>query len=218
MALEQMDLWAKIVRAEESIKNLDAEITQYLASDPKPYRIVGELHNDDREYGFTAYSDPVPLRFSIIAGEIVHHLRSALDHVIWAMATRNNRNPRNRIQFPICDTPPKFEKALKNGIVQGVGDVAVKIIEGVQPFKSEDPRDAILYVLHDFDVTDKHKLLPVITTAAQIGEVITIGDSRGSNPPPGRIDKYCSSKCARHCSCVRARSPCLYRLFWGTQS
>ena len=118
MALEQMDLWAKIVRAEESIKNLDAEITQYLASDPKPYRIVGELHNDDREYGFTAYSDPVPLRFSIIAGEIVHHLRSALDHVIWAMATRNNRNPRNRIQFPICDTPHKFERALKNGIVQ----------------------------------------------------------------------------------------------------
>jgi hypothetical protein len=39
----------------------------------------------------------------VLAGEALHHLRSSLDHAIWAAALRNTSSPADRIQFPIYE-------------------------------------------------------------------------------------------------------------------
>ena len=67
--------WAKIERASESITNLESEIQRWAQSDPPPHRIVRGLDHKKRAYTFTAFCSPVPLRISVLAGEIVHHLR-----------------------------------------------------------------------------------------------------------------------------------------------
>lgn len=59
--------WAKVQRAKETIQALNREVAQYLGADPKPYKIVGAHHNGDMEFGFTAFADAPPLRFSVIA-------------------------------------------------------------------------------------------------------------------------------------------------------
>ena len=84
--------WAKLGRAEESIKILDQEAAALFAADPPPFKIVGEHKRDGLDYVFMAYGDPaVPLRFAVLAGEIVHHLRSSLDH--HALAVRSGNTP-----------------------------------------------------------------------------------------------------------------------------
>ncbi len=51
----------------------------------------------------------IPLRFSVLAGEIVHHLRSCLDHIVWHFsnpAYRTDERKRRYIEFPDLKDPP----------------------------------------------------------------------------------------------------------------
>lgn len=170
---------AKIARVDETLGQLRVELNDWLNSKPKPYRIVGAHHNNHCEFGFTVYGEAVPLRFSIFIGEIVHHLRSCLDHVAWSLATKNIGVPSNRIQFPICDTREKFEKAETSGTIKGVGRDAAALIRNVQPFMSSTPKNTPLYLLHQLDIHDKHRLLIVIGGAVSLGNELRIGDVPG---------------------------------------
>ena len=53
----------------------------------------------------------IPSRFGVLAGEIVHHLRSCLDHIIWELSEESyRRSPNFRfIEFPILETRPPAE-------------------------------------------------------------------------------------------------------------
>ena len=167
--------WAKIQRAEESIGNLNREITAFLSGDPPPYKIVREHQDNGLKYAFMAYAEPVPLRFSVLAGEIVHHLRSSLDHLIYALIVKGGGTPTNNNQFPIYLTPEEFDRACNSGLIKGIPRSAKKLIRSVQPYTSPTPEYTILYVVHQYDILDKHRLLVVTCTVAEIGHQIIIG-------------------------------------------
>lgn len=172
--------WAKIERADESITQLDKDLIAYLDREPKNYDVVGKFQNDFREYAFVVSGDPsIPMRFSVVAGEIVHHLRSCLDHLICALVMKNGNQPSRQHQFPICATAVSFERACKNGMIKGVGSSATKLIRSVQPYKGKKPQDTILQAIHQFDIWDKHRLLLVVNTAVHIGNEITVGVDEG---------------------------------------
>src|SRR2546423_840459 len=104
--------YAKLNRADETAKNLEAEIRAFLAENPEPYRIVGELKNENKEYVFIAFGElVVPSRFAILFGEVMYQLRTALDHLLSALVHANGGAPNDRQQFPICSTPEKFIEA-----------------------------------------------------------------------------------------------------------
>ncbi len=167
---------AKLQRAEESIHSLDQEITAFYDCDPQPYKIVGQHQNGGLEYTFVAFGDPkVPLRFSVLAGEIIHHLRSSLDHLIYALIVKNGGTPYTNNQFPICLTTKKFENACKRGLINGVSESAKQLIMNVQPYTSPTPDDTVLHVINYYDIVDKHRLLVVVTTIVKLDEKITIG-------------------------------------------
>jgi hypothetical protein len=109
--------WAKIDRAKEQVRDLDTEITALLNSGI--YTVVGENQFEGRRYVFELLGPPVPLRIAVIAGEIIHHLRSCFDHVVWALASKSGLPDTERVNFPVCETPGKFASALKNGIIKG---------------------------------------------------------------------------------------------------
>lgn len=169
-------IWAKFQRAEENINNLNIEITNFLRTLASHQKIVGEHRNDGLEYVLVAHGDTeVPLRFAVLAGEIVHHLRSCLDHLVHALVIQNGGTPTNRNQFPICSTAENFEKQCKVGRIDGVSETAKKLIMAVQPYTTPTPSDTVLAILNKYDIDDKHKLLPIVTTVVKIGEVIRIG-------------------------------------------
>jgi hypothetical protein len=167
--------WAKLDRAEESIRTLDREAMAFFNTDPAPYKIVGEHKKGGFEYVFMAYGDPaVPLRFSVIAGEIVHHLRSSLDHLVHALVVKSGNSPTKRNQFPICSTRDNFESCQKEAL-KYVPTSARKLIMAVQPYTTTTPKNTVLHVIQEYDNRDKHNLLVVVTTVVQLGQEITIG-------------------------------------------
>lgn len=167
---------AKLQRAEESIQNLGRDIEAFFGNEPKPYKIIKQHQKGGLEYAFLAAGEPeVPLRFSVLIGEVIHHLRSSLDHLLYALVIRNGQAPSRKHQFPICETKEAFENARKNGAVDGVSSAAEKLIMDVQPFTSATPDDTVLYVIHQYDIFDKHRLLVVVTAVAGLSETIHIG-------------------------------------------
>ena len=162
--------WAKLTRVLELISAIEQAERDYLNTDPPPVWVKGAHEGSD--FVFRAFGpENAPERFSVLAGEIIHHLRTCLDHVVWALATKYSGLPSGRIQFPICDKRAGFDEALKKGILRGIRAEAIKIIESVQPFTSNgSPRETILYVLHHLDIQDKHKLLLVTATAAELAK------------------------------------------------
>jgi hypothetical protein len=43
----------------------------------------------------------VPLRLSLLAGDLVHNLRSALDHAVYQLVLGDKREPTTRTQWPM---------------------------------------------------------------------------------------------------------------------
>jgi hypothetical protein len=65
---------AKIDRAREQIATLEADISTIIGSGA--YSIVGENQPERARYVFKLLGPPVPLKIAVVAGEIVHQLRS----------------------------------------------------------------------------------------------------------------------------------------------
>ena len=182
---------AKIARAEETLSGLARDVAAFLES--PPYRIVRQHQDGGLEYAFIAYGEPrPPLRFAVLAGEIIHHLRSSLDHVVHALVLRNGRTPTLTNQFPICTTAKAFQLACDRGQIKGVGASAAGLIEAAQPFTSQAPDDTILHVVGQYDNTDKHRLLVVVATIVRLGSTVNVGvdeqilaarPERGGKPP-----------------------------------
>lgn len=182
---------AKLERAYELLSSLELEVENYLSQDSSLYRLEGKHSAEGLQYDFIAFGDPTPpLRFSVITGEIIHHMRSSLDHLIHALVLQNGERPTHLHQFPICTTKKAFKNACDRGQIKGVGSVAKQIIESVQPFTTSTPDDTVLYVISQYDNVDKHRLLTVLSAVVDIGDItididesIAISESRKEKKP-----------------------------------
>ena len=185
---------AKINRAKHHIDNLDADFKKYFSV--YHHRVVGNFNANGTEYVLKAFGvQPTPA-FSVIAGEVVHHLRSSLDHLLHALIVKNPRGkPANNNQFPICITKSSFERAVKSGVIKGVSPKAWTIIERLQPHRDTEPRDAPLAILNQFSNIDKHRLLVVVTSAMAIPNLLHFGPG---NMADYEIAKFTPERWAGH--------------------
>ena len=170
---------AKIERAAENIKAFEKEVVAFIAANTNSCSIKREFRRNGREYAFIASGElVVPPRFAVIAGEIVHHLRSSLDHLICALVLKNGGVPTRKHQFPICSTEKHFEESCSRGLLKGISPVAEKLIRSVQPYTAESPDDTVLYVIQQYDNLDKHQLLIVVSTVMAIGDQISVSPKK----------------------------------------
>jgi hypothetical protein len=114
---------------------------------------------------------PVPFIFSILAAECCHHLRSALDHLVYQLVIEQTKKPPTfNSAFPIVGKGKKVKKAWRNPVqeyeaqtsrlVQDLSPNAAGLIEHFQPLKRgatyhEDP----LWILNELNNTDKHRII-----------------------------------------------------------
>jgi hypothetical protein len=152
----------RLKRADDNIRNLHAEISGFFAESEYPVipNTDGELFRKAVAYH---QGRDIPLRFSILAGEIVHHLRSCLDHITWQLSTEEQRvsHPK-RIEFPVFEKRPstKDERSSYQRKVEGFQSAtALEMIEDIQPYNSPNPSDDLLLILHKMDIVDKHREL-----------------------------------------------------------
>lgn len=114
----------------------------------------------------------VPM-YGVIVGDVVHQLRSVLDHAVWQLA----KPPIDgRTAFPIClherDAPGSFfggtDRAtgkrfnpIGTDRLRNVGRAAIDYIESVQPYRRLGVGDP-LWALNELWNSDKHRTLIVV--------------------------------------------------------
>lgn len=157
----------KLERAEENIRNLSAELSAFLKAGPDPDGASDGRKAAEEWVRFHSRRG-IPPRFAILAGEIVHHLRSCLDHLAWALSSESyRRSDGTRIAFPIFIDQPKKKGKLSSydQNIEGVRSLAArKLIEDLQPYQVAEPKDHPLAVVHELDRIDKHRNLVLVVS------------------------------------------------------
>ena len=85
--------WAKVARAKEHCDMIQSELKTFTES--HPYEIVMETHDDFIEgwVFFRIADSKMLLRWSVIVGEALSNLRSALDLMVWQLVLDNGGKP-----------------------------------------------------------------------------------------------------------------------------
>jgi hypothetical protein len=151
----------KIKRAKHHVKELESALVAF--RETCPYETGAKK---DPETGYVIHyavrvDDPGP-EVAGLAGEAIHQLRSALDHL--AAQLVRSHSPRmdiDKVSFPISDEP-KEGKAVPDTRVKGMSDEAIKAIDAIEPWKGGAGRD--LWVLHKLNNIDKHRMLVTVVS------------------------------------------------------
>ena len=176
--------WLKIGRAEEHWNILCAENKAWV--DGTPYNSSKRCNEDGSRHSFVVdeiKKHPPLDRWSLIAGDCIHNLRSTLDALVYVLAVRQSGcNPppdEKKLQFPIVDTPEGFEE--QRFRIATLGTPAQTLIERMQPYNRPHPElPPLLSLLRDFSNRDKHRLLNVVI--ANIQEVLMREEYLGDAP------------------------------------
>jgi hypothetical protein len=112
----------------------------------------------------------LPREASLVIGDIIHHLRSALDYVMWETITMGGNVPTKFISFPVRKTRRQLVDAVNGGDIKLAGaDIIDMIVNVIKPYADEGG-DTAVWALHRLDITDKHRLLiPVVKVVAVRG-------------------------------------------------
>jgi hypothetical protein len=150
----------KLKWAEEHLNYLGSVIQAFYETNPYEISVEDNPEAGQREHRVVR-AEPIPPQFALIAGDCIHNMRSALDHLIWQLVLANGNQPEDlRTEFPIWKSKAAFE-AGRPGKAKGVSEEALDILYGLQPYQGGS--DA-LWRLHRLDIVDKHRL--IITLAA----------------------------------------------------
>lgn len=168
MAAHPLDgVVAKFERAHEHLETLNAEVRAF--ADEKPHRMTGYLDPDASRYSLRiAVEREPPLRWSILVGDIVHNLRSGLDHLLWQLILVSRKRPSRGNQFPIWTKKPTTQRERQQWQrqVKGLSADILAVLKNVQPYNAGDrAKEHCFALLNALSNEDKHQL-PVASVTA----------------------------------------------------
>jgi hypothetical protein len=106
--------WAKIGNAEKQRERLTEACKDF--DDLDPFHVEAEPadHLDRTAYRLRLHR-PIPVEISLIVGDLLHNLRSALDSLVFELTTRAagrelTEKEEKACQFPISPDPDSFDK------------------------------------------------------------------------------------------------------------
>jgi hypothetical protein len=158
---------AKLMRAFDLLNQLDSMIFQYLLD--KPYDFDVTFNRPSMQYTVVVSVKPTPNSFAVVFGEVLHDLRSALDHTARLLVQAEGKEPVDggykRTTFPIFKSEPAGGVDIAPGLSRPVRDA----LAAVQPYNAADPEKDLLWRLHQMNNIDKHRLLHVTALSGNGG-------------------------------------------------
>lgn len=172
---------AKLDRAEEHLATFNDERRIWLASHAP--RIKRRWANEYTE-AFAAHDiQQPPVRLSVLIGDFAHNVRSALDHLIFALWTTNSGPPigddARKAQFPLELSNDRFKQRRRSAL-DGLSEASVGAVEQLQPYnrprgslpprrgEAWEPRSHPLWLLKQLSNIDKHRV-PPLTVVSPVG-------------------------------------------------
>lgn len=150
----------------------------------EPHPFGFDLHKmSAREYEMRVLLDsPMPPELSVLFGEWLYNLRSALDYVVWAAAVHSSRKcpppGESALQYPIYDDASTWKRNLYR--LAPLEEHHREMLLTMQPFSS-DPDGNYLGWLNRLARIDRHRTLSVST--ARIAEAEpAVGVPRDASP------------------------------------
>lgn len=162
----------KLNRAEEHYETLRQGIEAFVESDY--YETVADIDYKGRLVARLKNVKDPPTKLSVLVGDCVHNLRSALDHLAYALAAAHTVPLPERVArasaFPIFRTGPLFRgQAGGRGAahkMQGMSRGARAAIQRLQPYhRRKRPYLYLLWMLEELWNVDKHRLVHVMNAA-----------------------------------------------------
>jgi hypothetical protein len=146
---------AKTDRAEEHLEEIDAQLRIFF--NRKPYELFSEI---EAETGDKVYRvrmrENIPQHISLVAGDVIHNARSALDLMYCALVGANGKTVAESDAFPVSKSAQQFN-ARSAEIRRRIGQDAANVLQVIEPYKGGDGE--AIWRLHRLDIVDKHRLL-----------------------------------------------------------
>lgn len=154
----------KFSRAISHYDDLERESKAFLNS--RPYSVVVR-YDGGRGFFVSQFQigREVPDRLSLILGDLLANLRSALDHLAWAIACQSTppevlwskamEGKARKVAFPIAWSRDKFDGL---DVIKMLDPKAIELLETFQPYHRTETAGAI-EALHAFNNIDKHRLI-----------------------------------------------------------
>ncbi|MGB9031550.1 MAG: hypothetical protein WCC27_15625 [Acidobacteriaceae bacterium] len=154
----------KIDRAAHHIGDFNARRNIFLEKHPCRLRPHYDPQTDYTDYMVEDVTD-IDSVISLVIGDAVHNLRSALDHLATALVRDNGQLPSKQTYFPICQSFSQY-KTESLGKIKGMSVADQRGINLQKPYLGG--KDSF-WGLHRMDISDKHDL---ILTQTQCVEAI----------------------------------------------
>jgi hypothetical protein len=155
------DIRTRLQLAAERLSQLGEESESYLAYARQ--RGSGGMTPETSLATITVHPlDPPSPRLAALAGEVVYHLRSALDFGVYAAAFVDSGTPQRDTQFPLISDERNWDAEATRRL-KGVAPWRREIVRALQPFNGE------LWgtILRDLSNPDKHRRLTVVAAEAE---------------------------------------------------
>jgi hypothetical protein len=169
----------KVERANQHINALHQGLSEFFQT--RPYRVISNYDAECGLYGLQVVAtESLPPWVGIVIGDVVHNLRSALEHVasdIYVLANGGDESARKRSKFPMHQTRENLIDAIDKGEIKpAFPKVAEAIVDTIQPF--EDGQK-LIWTLGQLWNIDKHRL-PLVTFGVAEVRNIAAYDETGS--------------------------------------
>lgn len=167
----------KLERAKRHIDELAPLVRDFLAGNP--YEIIEETDPETGKHSARVkiHADPDP-GWSLVIGDAIHNLRSALDLLYYQLVIANRKTPSTRDEFLISNSEADFHNGARPILWKRVGNQAFEIIrDRVKPYRGGNNA---LWCLHQLDIVDKHRLLLVLGSASP-ALIVAMKDTAGDD-------------------------------------
>ena|ERR1700686_4544840 len=185
----------KIERAKKHFDDLKIVRQRFVDSKPYAFSANENPQTGEVQLQIIHLTDP-PDEIGLITGDVVHNLRSALDHLAYQLVfvgTAGN-GPFKNAYFPISDTAAKYETS-KIGKVKGMTQDAKEAIDSIQPYRRGVGH--LLWVLHELDIADKHHALIVSDLRVKEATLSRSGDFFNGSLEYGQLFSFGKFKLPR---------------------
>lgn len=164
----------KIERARHHFVDLQSELREYKSR--KPFQLIEVADGDSVEIQVRV-TERIPTAITLVLGDCVHNLRSALDHIVYeAVAKAGTSN----CDFPIWSrasnefTQKDWKTFVRNKVQGGNAAALRRYLETLRPYVGGN--DEYLWVLHRLDIIDKHRLLLAVCAATDSIKTVSFVD------------------------------------------
>jgi hypothetical protein len=164
--------------------------------DSKPYGVSTRRDQSRRLIYYVSRVRPTPTSFATITADIIQNLRSGLDHLaqqLYLVGT-GGTTPSRHVYFPIAVDATTYQ-SLRPARVRGMRRDAVNTLNAIEPYRGGKGHD--LWVLHELNIIDKHRLLLTVGSAyqsfnvgAHMRPVMEMQARATGLPVPPKIDVY----------------------------